>query len=133
MTSVNTLSVFELAKNRFQGDPDFRSACLSMIYRAHPPGPKCLIDTWYTCNMIVKELHISETEIYDNVGVEIKLRGPVALTHNCDISCQVRTKWNSEEQEALKKDLETQGHVYKGSFRKVLEKLKEVFPITFRT
>ena len=75
---------------------------------------------------------MKETEIYDNVPVEIKLRGPVSLIHTCDALCEVRTSWNSEKQDRLKKELETLGPVYKGSFKLVLEKLKEVFPISYR-
>ena len=122
----------QIAKERFKADPNFRSAVLSMIYRACPPGPPSLIDTWYACKKIATHLDVKDTEIYDNVAVEIKLRGPVSLIHTCDALCEVRTSWNSEKQDRLKKELETLGPVYKGSFKLVLEKLKEVFPISYR-
>lgn len=122
----------QLAKDRFNNDKDFRSAVLSVVYRAHPPGPKCLIDMWQMCKKLLQENNISEKEINDNIGIEIKIRGPVQLIHTCDVSCEVKSSWNSAKQETLKHQIQTLGFVYKGSFKQVLMKLKEVFPITFQ-
>lgn len=121
------------AKELFQTNPTMRCAMLSFIYRAPPPAPEILVSTWYMCKKIATDLEITNQEIWDNVQMEIKLFGPVQLQHTCDVLCQVRTSRNSAEQDRLKYDINEKGFIYSGSFKRILEQLQQIFPITFRT
>ena len=120
------------AKHLFQMDPMMRCAMLSLIYRAPPSAPETLVSTWYMCKKIITELGTTDQEIWDNVSMEIKLFGAVSLTHTCDALCQPRNSRNAEDQDRLKKEINEKGLIYSGSFKRILEQLKQVFPISFR-
>lgn len=128
---------------RFRSDPDFRSAVLSsslvdrsllaqFIFRAHPPGPPSLIETWHVCKKMATEEAVTKDELYSNIEIEKKLRGPVITHHTCDVTCERRTLHNSAKQDTLKRELAELGFVYTGPAKRILEKLSEVFAIQFR-